>query len=218
MVMMIVREKPTENAPLFAQPSSDNQFVTVVLVFVWLAVYIPSYYLAYGSQHFLQLCNVGVLISCLALMTKNSILISSQFLASAAIAVFWLADVLSFLFIGQHLHGGTQYLWDSSIFLPARILSVYHIVLPVILWREIKILGYDGRGFVVQTLITAIVFSVSCFIATPDNNLNYLYELPSITRFSSGVFVNAIVSWLLTIVVLLLPVHFLLSHCLRKLP
>jgi hypothetical protein len=149
------------------------------LCLVWLAVYLPTYGAAYGFWHFFQLCNAGVLIACAGILLRNRLLLSSQFLALSCIAVVWISDMAARLLFGRFLNGGTAYMWDSNLSALVRILSLYHLALPlVLLWFVIK-LGYHKQAWIAQSAIAAGSWLIGLFIAPAAENINYLYYWPN---------------------------------------
>jgi hypothetical protein len=141
----------------------------------WLLAYVPVYWQAYGPWHFLMLCNVGVLLSAGALISGNRLLLSSQAVASPGIALAWLADAGTRLATGHFWHGGTAYMWDASIPVAARALSLYHPLLPLLLGWCLRRVCYDRRALSLQAAIALVVLAVSLWLAPASEDLNYLY-------------------------------------------
>lgn len=195
--------------------SSHIRAATVAGVLLWLALYVPSYLQAHGALHFLQLCNVGVLVTCFALLTRSALWLSAQWLAAPLIGVLWLADVAMTLATGRALHGGTLYLWDPSIPLAARVLSSYHLFVPLVLLWSLRRSGYDARALLVQSATAAVVIALSSIVATPQDNLNYLYHLPDGTAYGGPLWVRSACQVMLVVVLLYLPMH-LLSQLMLK--
>ncbi len=68
-------------------------------------------------------------------------------------------------------------MWDARFPAWARLLSTFHIGLPlVLLWATRKI-GYDRRALALQAAIAAGLFIVSRFLS-PELNMNYAYRDP----------------------------------------
>lgn len=178
-------------------------------VVVWLAIYVPSYLQAYGALHFLQLCNIGVLLTCLAWLTRSALWLSTQWLAAPLIAVLWLADVTATLATGHPLHGGTLYLWDASIPWPARALSIYHVFLPLLLLHALRTTGYDRRALVVQSTLATVVMAISSMVATPQNNLNYLFQWPDGAVPVGPLWMRGVIQVILIVLILYVPTHLL---------
>src|SRR5256884_9896770 len=70
------------------------------------------------------------------------------------VGVLWSLDVGWRIATGHHLVGGTEYMWDAHYALWVRLLSCFHIVLPVVLLWALEILGYDRRALAFETSIT----------------------------------------------------------------
>lgn len=150
----------------------------------WLSVYLPSYTLAYGVVNFLFLCNIAVLLSCLGLWRGSALLLSSQALSSLAVDGFWTLDFLGRLGLGRHLIGGTEYMWDARWPLATRLLSLYHVLLPILLLVCLRRTGYDRRGLALQSAI-AILAVTAARLAGPEANINSSFVDP-ILKLSFG--------------------------------
>ncbi len=148
----------------------------------WLAVYVPAYLYAYPLINFLFLCNLGVLLTALGLIAGNRLLVSSQAVAAPVIGIAWTLDVLWRLATGNFLFGGTAYMWDPQYPLFTRMLSTYHIFWPILLIYCVSRLGYDRRGWPLQTAIFAAGVTISR-IATPAvENVNFAFKDPFLGR------------------------------------
>ena len=58
----------------------------------WLAIYVPSYALAYGWANFLFLCNLGVVVTAVALWRGSRAWLSASSLAALPIGLVWAID------------------------------------------------------------------------------------------------------------------------------
>lgn len=148
------------------------------VVLAWLAVYVPAYAHAYGAWHFLMLCNLGVLLTAAGLLFDRPLLLASQAVAAPGIFVLWIVDAGARLATGRFLHGGTAYMWDPSIPVLVRVLSLYHLAWPVVLAWALSRRGYDRHGFAVQVAIAAAAFFVAIALAPPSENLQYVWQAP----------------------------------------
>lgn len=166
----------------------------------WLAVYIPSYAMAYGLANFLFLCNLAVVLVAIGVFTCNRLLLSSQAVGILLVAVVWTVDALSRLLTGSHLVGGTEYMWDPRWPLPTRLMSLYHLVLPVLLVVLLRRIGYDRRGYLLQSAI-AIAGVVVGRLLGPEANINHAFVDPILKRSWGGAFTHiAVVSGALVLV------------------
>jgi len=151
----------------------------------FVAVYAPAYALAYGFANFLFLCNLSVLVAAVGLWTCNRLLLSSQAVATGLVGTAWTLDFGSRLLTGRHLIGGTEYMWDPQWPLFTRLLSLYHVALPLVLVLALRRVGYDARGYRLQSAIAVAAVAVGRLFP-PAVNLNYAYVEPLFERTWGG--------------------------------
>lgn len=147
----------------------------------WVLTWFPLYTWSWGWQNMMHLCDVSVVIACLGLWFRQSLLVSSQALLSPLVGILWSLDVFWRIVTGHHLIGGTEYMWDTHYALWIRLLSCFHIVLPVVLLWALQVLGYDRRALALQTAITAVLLIFSRFLS-PQLNMNYAFQDPLLHR------------------------------------
>lgn len=149
---------------------------------VWLAVYLPSYAIAYGFTNFLFLCNLGVMLTAAALVWENRLVLSSQAVAAPVIGLAWALDAGWRVAFGQHLFGGTEYMWDPQYPLFTRLLSLYHLAWPLLVVALVRRVGYDRRGWALQTGIAASAVLLSRLFTAPAENINFAFVDPIFGR------------------------------------
>jgi len=170
-----------------------------------------AYWHAWGPANFLHLCDIAVILTCIGLSTNSALLISSQAVSSVLIDLVWTLDVAARLIFGRHLIGGTEYLFDGRTPLWARLLSLFHIVLPFILLWSLSRLGYDRRGWKLQSAILLPVLIASRFV-TPDQNLNFAVKDPFLHRSYGPAPTHLFVTFLFLVFVVYFPTHLLFSR------
>ena len=181
----------------------------------FLAVYVPAYALAYGPANFLFLCNLSVILVAIGLWTCNRLLLSSQAVAVLLVGAAWTADVAWRLLTGRYLIGGTAYMWDPQWPLFTRLLSGYHVVLPPLLVFALRRIGYDRRGYLLQSGIVVAAVTAGRFFG-PVANINYAYVEPIFKRTWGGAVTQvAAVSGFLVLLVYPLAHLLLLKLCPR---
>ena len=144
----------------------------------WLAVWLPFYAQAYGAWHFLFLCNLGVLLTVAGIVFDRPLLLSSQLLMAPLIAALFALDLGARLATGQFLHAGTAFLWDDSLPLAVRLLSLYHLAWPLVLAWCVLRAGYDRRAFALQCLLGVVAVAAGLWLAPASENLNYVAHWP----------------------------------------
>jgi hypothetical protein len=144
---------------------------------LWMAVWFPAYFHFWGWANLLHLCDVAVILSFIGIWWANPLLLSSQAVSSLAAGLFWLLDVGWRLTTGRYLIGGTDYMWDARYPLWVRLLSSFHVALPMVLLWTLRRVGYDKRALGLQAAIAAVLLIVSRFLSA-EINMNYAYRDP----------------------------------------
>ena len=147
----------------------------------FLAVYLPAYGLAYGLANFVFLCNLSVVLGVIGIWTGSRVLISSQAVAVVLVGATWTLDVGWRLLLGRHLIGATAYMWDPQWPLFTRLLSLYHVVLPIALVLALRRVGYDPRGYWLQSAIALVAVAAGRLFG-PQPNINYAFVDPILKR------------------------------------
>ncbi len=163
--------------------AEDTKFFAAArwVALVWVLIWLPLYTWFWGWQNMLHLCDVSVVVACLGLWFRNSLLVSSQALLTPLVGVLWSLDVSWRIATGHHLLGGTEYMWDTHYPLWLRLLSCFHIALPVVLLWALLVLGYDCRALPLQTAITGALLVFSRFLPA-QLNMNYAFQDPLLHR------------------------------------
>jgi hypothetical protein len=178
---------------------------------LWLAVWLPVYAVRYGWANFLHLSDIAVALTVIGLWTASPLLISSQAVGVLFGELVWTADVAWRQFTGHHLIGGTEYLWDARFPLWLRLMTLYHLALPVVLLWGLARLGYDRRAPWLQTAIAALAIVVSRW-TDPAQNINFAFRDPFLHRAWGPAPVHLAAMLLGLIVMGILPTHYLLSR------
>lgn len=130
---------------------------------VWVLAWIPVYWRQYGLQNFLYFCDLGNILIAIGLWLESPLIFSSQASGLLLFQTLYTVDLLGALFSGRHIIGGTEYMFDTHVPLFIRLLSLFHVVMPLLLLWAIWRLGYDKRGWKFQTLITWVVVPINYF-------------------------------------------------------
>jgi hypothetical protein len=139
---------------------------------MWVVAWVPLYYKQYGAQNFLYFCDLGNFFIAVALWTESRLIFSWQATGLLLFQILYTMDLLGAVSTGKHVIGGTEYMFDPAIPLLLRLLSLFHVVVPPLLLWAICRLGYDPRGWKLQTLATFIVVPVNYFWR-PAYNVNF---------------------------------------------
>ena len=129
----------------------------------WVIVWAPIYWREYGLQNFLFFCDLGNLFIAAGLWLESSLIFSWQASGLLLFQSVFTIDLAAALISGRHLIGGTEYMFDPRVVLWIRLLSLFHVVTPPLLLWAIRRLGYDGRGWMYQTVTAWIVVPINYF-------------------------------------------------------
>jgi hypothetical protein len=176
----------------------------------WLLLWFPAYWYNWGAANFLHLCDVAVILACIGLWRNNVLLISSQAVSSLLIDLVWALDAGWRFFLGHHLVGGTQYLFDPRFPLWVRLLSLFHLIMPPLLLWAIHRVGYDRRGWALQSAI-AIIVMIAARFAGAEKNVNFAFRDPFFRRAWGPAPVHLALSLLVLIFVVYFPTHIVLQ-------
>lgn len=142
---------------------------------VWFLVWVPVYWMDNGPANFLWLCDVANFVLLAAIWLESPLLFSSQAVSVLLIQFAWILDVSTRLVAGFHPIGGTEYMFESWRPLFSRLLSLFHVFVPILLLYALWRLGHDRRGWRLQTLLCWLVLPLSFWIGEPEANLNWLW-------------------------------------------
>jgi len=139
---------------------------------LWVLVWIPVYLRQYGAQNFLFFCDIGNLLIAVALWIESALLFSSQAVGLLVFQTLYCIDLAGAVIAKRHVIGGTEYMFDPGLPLFVRLLSLFHVVTPPLLLWGIWRLGYDRRGWKLQTLICWVVVTINYFWR-PGSDVNW---------------------------------------------
>jgi hypothetical protein len=139
---------------------------------IWVLVWIPVYWKQYGAQNFLYFCDLGNVLVAVALWTENSLIFSWQACGLLVFQTLYTIDLLFAAITGIHLLGATEFMFDPRVPLLVRLLSLFHVVTPPLLLWALWRLGYDSRGWKLQTITTCVVVPIN-FFWRPQFNVNW---------------------------------------------
>ena len=139
---------------------------------VWLLVWAPLYWGQYGAQNFLYFCDIGNILIGIGLWVESALIFSWVACGVLLFQTLYTIDLVGTLLTGHHLTGGTEYMFDPHLSLAIRLLSLFHVVTPpLVLWLIYR-LGYDPRGWKLQSIMSWIVVPVNYFWR-PEQDVNW---------------------------------------------
>jgi len=146
---------------------------------LFILVWFPSYFLNYGLSQFLWFSDILLIEAFLATCFESSFIASMAASGGLLITTGWVADFFvstSLYFLGSNSLGGTAYMFDSPYPLWLRLLSLFHLGLPLVLYGLIVRLGYDRRAWPLQILLFFFAIVLAHHFSTPKENINLVYD------------------------------------------
>jgi hypothetical protein len=181
---------------------------------LWMVVWLPAYFRVWGWANLLHLCDVAVILTLVGIWLANPLLLSSQAVGSVAAGFFWILDVGWRLTTGRFLVGGTEYMWDTRYPLWVRLLSTFHVGLPLVLLWTLRKVGYDRRALGVQAAIAAVLLIISRFLSA-ELNMNYAYRDPVFHRAWGPAPAHLAMIFIPLVVLIYWPTHLVLGWLFR---
>ena len=139
---------------------------------LWLIVWVPIYWRQYGAQNFLFFCDIGNILIGIALWLESPLIFSWVACGLLIFQSLYIVDLAGALLAHRHLIGGTEYMFDPHLGPAIRLLSLFHVATPPLFLWAIWRLGYDPRGWKLQTLMTWVVIPVN-FFWRPEADVNW---------------------------------------------
>ena len=139
-----------------------------ILWTVWVLVWAPLYWRQYGAQNLLYFCDLGNFLIAAALWLESPLFFSWQACGLLLFQSLYTIDLLGAAISGKHVIGGTEYMFDQTMPLFVRLLSLFHVVTPPLLLWAIRRLGYDRGGWKYQTLTAWVVVPIN-YMLRPES-------------------------------------------------
>lgn len=143
---------------------------------LWLIVWVPLYWRQYGPANFLFFCDLGNILIGVALWLESSLLFSCAACGLLLFQTLYCIDLIGAVFMHGHFVGATDYMFDPHLSLAVRLLSLFHVMTPPLVVWAIWRLGYDRRGWKLQTVMMWIVVPINYFWR-PELDVNWVRGL-----------------------------------------
>ena len=186
-----------------------------ILWTVWLIVWIPIYWRQYGLQNFLLFCDIANLLIGVGLWLESPLVFSWQACSVLLFQTAYTLDLAGALLTGRHIFGGTEYMFDPAVPLMVRLASLFHVVTPPLLPWAIGRLGYDSRGWKLQTLTAWIVVPINYFWR-PEHDVNWARGLFFHEQHLVPGLIYLLAYLLAVPIFVYFPTHLLLAHWVRR--
>lgn len=179
---------------------------------LFLCVLIPVYWKNWGLSNFLWISDVSLILTVFSLWFENRLLASTIACISLIPEIFWNVEFIFHLLTGKRIAGLTDYMFNREKPLYLRLLSLFHVFLPVVMFYLVYKLGYDKRALISAIILTSAVFMITYLFTDPKDNINQVFYFvrESEKKIPHGLYLFLIITGMT--ILFFLPTHFILSR------
>ncbi|HZQ61693.1 MAG TPA: hypothetical protein VFC24_10115 [Casimicrobiaceae bacterium] len=149
----------------------------------FIVLLVPYYWTHEGWRNFFWLSDVSLFVTVFALWLRSPLLNSMMAVGVLPFEIYWNLTFFTRLFTGIEIGEIPDYMFDANLPLLLRVISLFHVLLPVIWILLLLRWGYDRRALRLQTFALWIVVWLTYAFTAPDLNINWVY-LPYKLRLS----------------------------------
>lgn len=133
------------------------------------------YWFRYGPANYLWFSDIALIGTIPALWLESSLLASTLLVGVLLPELLWNASLVSRLVIGVRITGIVDYMFEPERPLHLKLISLFHIPMPLILVWLVWTLGYDPRAPLIMTAINGVVVPLTWLITDPYRNINWVH-------------------------------------------
>lgn len=183
---------------------------------------IPIYTYYYGALNFLWFSDIGLFLTVLIMWTQSNLINSMASVGILSLEIVWCIDFVGDLCRYMKLinfdivDGLSDYMFVPDYPLPLRLMSLFHVILPIAWIYYLYKWGYNRKAIYCFTPFYWLVISLTYLLTNPALNTNWVFlpltgKVPYFTQ----------TQWLLVLyfvvpVILFVPMHFLLIKVCKK--
>jgi hypothetical protein len=155
---------------------SELILLTIKIVYaVFLCVLVPVYWRWWGPANFLWFSDIALFLTFVGVWLESPLLVSMQAVSVMLLEMVWIFDFVLGSCFRIRLTGIADYMFKSDQPFYVRALSLFHLVLPFLLFWLVLRFGYDTRAWIVQTALAWIVLLISFAFTKPSDNINWTF-------------------------------------------
>jgi len=155
-----------------------ERMLGIICIIYWLFDFIFNALLIHNFSWLLWYSSAGLLITGIALVTQNEVLLYSSFCALFIIESLWTVDFLGLFIVHKSLSGLTAYTKALNFTEKDLFLTLYHMLIPLSLFYAIrkttKIYKY---GWIGAVLFSSTLAFLTFFLVNPYDRVNCISNL-----------------------------------------
>lgn len=145
------------------------------LLSFFMIILIPIYWYFYGFKNFLWLSDIGLFLTVLALWTNSVLMMSIAAVEMFFFELIWNLDFWMILFFDISKIKLADYMFDSQYPIGLRLLSLFHIFMPIIWISYLYSFGYDANAIYYAIFLFWIILLLTYFFTDPSQNINWIF-------------------------------------------
>lgn len=144
---------------------------------LFVLILIPVYWKYWGPANFLWFSDVALFLSVGAMWMESRLLASMMAVGVLLPELYWNLELIVRLTSGNRLAGLTDYMWNKKHPLFLRLLSLFHVFLPITIILMLKWFGYDPSALLFQTVLAWVILFLCYKLTPPSANINWVFGL-----------------------------------------
>jgi hypothetical protein len=179
---------------------------------LFVAVIVVIWWRHYGPANFLWFSDIALIGAVPAMWFDDAAIASVLAVAVLIPELLWNVDYALRLLLRRRISGLTDYMFERERPLQLRVLSLFHVPLPLVLFWLLAEHGYAERvALPGAMLLAAIVLPWSRVAAPADKNINWTHGLGN-ARPDGSATAYLLRLWLGFVALVFLPTHFVLAR------
>jgi hypothetical protein len=138
-------------------------------------VIVVLYWIRYGPANFLWFSDIALIATVPALWLESGLIASAMTVGVIVPELFWNLAFFVRLGAGPRLTGLTDYMFDRTLPLWLRALSLFHVGLPPLLLWMVHRLGYAPEALWLQTGVAWVVLPLTYALTDRAENINWVF-------------------------------------------
>ena len=173
---------------------------------IMVLIIVPIYWIEYGLSNLLWFSDIAMIVMMPALWLNNRLLSSMMAISVLLLEIIWMVGFFS----GGALFNIADYMFDETLPLWLRGLSLFHFPMPAAILYMLWKCGYDPRALKYQTILAALVLPATRWLAPADKNINWVIPPDFIPDMPVPLLLTGMMGLLFFIVYL--PSHYLFKR------
>lgn len=146
-----------------------------IFLTLYISILIPVYWYYYGPQNFLWLSDFGLFLTVAALWLDSGLLMSMAAVGVMVVELAWNIDFFLELCCNMNPIHLSDYMFNASYPLVLRLLSLFHVITPVIWIFYLKKNCYDTRALYYFTVLYWVSLFFIYFFTNPTENISWVF-------------------------------------------